>query len=232
MKTKMLKIEMAADPANPKIADINIYDYVGSPFRDEEDGSNISTASKFQAELKKLGDVSEIRLHVNSQGGLCSEGISIYSQLLNHTAKKTAYIEGFACSIAGVIVCACDNVIMSPASQFQMHPARGISYGNADNFRQYAAELDSITDGVKSAYLGKSGGKLTAEKLDELMQGVDGDGTFLTAQQAMDYGLCDQISGKSAKPQNPEEPEPDPDTGSQNNAQNNEFVMNMFKMFF
>ena len=64
------------------------------------------------------------------------------------------------------------------------------------------------------------------------MQGVDGDGTFLTAQQAMDYGLCDQISGKSADPQKPEEPEPDPDAGSQNNAKNNEFVMNMFKMFF
>ena len=46
-----------------------------------------------------------------------------------------------------------------------------------------------MMEGNKMAYLEKSNGKLTMDKLTELLDGE----TWLTAQDCLEYGLCDEI---------------------------------------
>lgn len=165
-------------------ADLYIYSEISSW---EEDVSSDS----FKKELDSLGDISTINLYINSPGGSVSEGLAIASMLKRHKAFTIANIDSMACSIASVIACACDKVVMPRNTMLMIHNALvgGFMYGNAKDFRKQADDLDKITESLRQTYLEKAGDKLTEEKLIELMDAE----TWLTAQDAFDIGLCDEI---------------------------------------
>lgn len=223
---KPLRFEMKSYPETSDTADVYIYDYVGDSWADTED--NVSTANAFRKVLDSAGSVKKLNLHINSCGGACDDGVAIYSMLQQHPAEKTAYVEGYACSIASLIVSACDKVIMSRASAMQIHNAMTITFGNARTMRAMADTLDKITSGIKAAYLDKAGGKLTLEKLDKLMDGKDGDGTWLTAAECLQYGLCDEVLSKSASEG---EPEPAPTPTPEPVPQDKTKIVNTFRAF-
>lgn len=80
----------------------------GADFFTGKEVKSETSAKHFKEELDKLGNVKQINVYINSRGGDVGEGIGIYSQLKRHKAHKTAYIDGYACSIASVIPMACD----------------------------------------------------------------------------------------------------------------------------
>ena len=190
-------------------ANLYIYSEVESDgvnyFTGEEIKSETS-AKHFKEELDKLGNVSQINVYINSKGGDVGEGIGIYSQLKRHKAHKTAYIDGYACSVASVIPMACDEVVISPPATMMIHPAWSIAMGNAAELRKCADDLDKITESTKQAYLLKSGGKISAAKLTELMNAE----TWLTAQECIKYGFADRLLGEDeSTPDNLDNEEPD-----------------------
>lgn len=219
-----LQFEMKSTP-EAEAVDIYIYDYVGESWKDSN--TNISTAKAFKKMLDEAGNVKKINLHINSNGGSCGDGVTMYSMLKQHPAEKTAYVDGYACSIASLIVSACDKVVMSRASAMQVHNALTITYGNARFMRAMADTLDKITEGIKAAYLDRAGDKLTAEKLTKLMDGKNGDGTWLTAEECIQYGLCDEIYGKAKDA----EPEPAPTPTPEPVPQDKTKIVNTFRAF-
>jgi ATP-dependent Clp endopeptidase proteolytic subunit ClpP len=148
------------------------------------------SADKFRKELDKHKDAKQINLYINSMGGSVSEGVTIYNQIRRHSAKVTAYIDGFACSIASVIPMAADEVIMGENTMLMIHNPWTFTYGNAKALRKTAEDLDKVRDGcIIPAYKARCGDKLSDEKLIELLD----DETFLTAAECLEYGLCDRI---------------------------------------
>lgn len=149
------------------------------------------TSAKHIAEMiAQNADAKEIKIYINSLGGSCMEGIAIYNQLKRHSAKKTVYIDGFACSIASVIAMAGDKVIMPKNTCMMIHNAWVIAMGNSKELRKAADDLEVINDAAKQAYLDHAGDKLTKEKLAEMMDAE----TYLTAAQCIEYGLADAHS--------------------------------------
>lgn len=219
--------EMMVNPDTNDYADIYIYDSVGSKLLDNE--NNISSAKAFRKALKNANGMKVLNIHVNSCGGYCDDGVAIYSMIKNHSAKKVAYVDGYACSIASLIVAACDKVCMNVPACMQIHNALTFAYGNARTLRAQADTLDKITSGIKDAYLDKAAGKLTAETLNALMDGKDGDGTMLTAKECLQYGLCDEIIGQNSDSVANFEPvpEPFPEPEPINKAN----IMNTFRAF-
>lgn len=120
------------------------------------------------------------------------EGSAIYSQLKRHSAKVTVYIDGFACSIASVIAMAGDKVIMSENAVMMIHNAWAVAAGNSAQLRKIADDLDVINKANKAAYLVKSDGKITDEELTEMLDNE----TYLSAEDCVKYGFCDEISSK------------------------------------
>jgi len=131
-------------------------------------------------------------LYINSTGGSVFEGSAIYSQLKRHNAKVTVYIDGFACSIASVIAMAGDKVIMSENAVMMIHNAWAVAAGNSAQLRKIADDLDVINKANKAAYLVKSDGKITNEELTEMLDNE----TYLSAEDCVKYGFCDEISSK------------------------------------
>ncbi|MGN4422276.1 Clp protease ClpP, partial [Bacillus cereus group sp. MYBK249-1] len=61
--------------------------------------------------------------------------------------------------------------------------------GNATELRKAADDLDRIGNSSMQTYLQKAGDKLTEEKLKEMLDAE----TWLSADQAFEYGLCDVV---------------------------------------
>ena len=151
-----------------------------------------TSAQHFREELEKHKNAKFINLYINSTGGSVFEGSAIYSQLKRHSAKVTVYVDGFACSIASVIAMAGDKVVMSENAVMMIHNAWTVAAGNSAQLRKIADDLDVINKANKAAYLVKSDGKITPEKLTEMLDNE----TYLSAEDCMKYGFCDEISSK------------------------------------
>ena len=90
-----------------------------------------TSAKHFRDELAQHPNAKEIKVYINSLGGSVMEGIAIYNQLKRHSAHKTVYVDGFACSIASVIAMAGDTVIMPKNAVMMIHNAWSYAIGNA-----------------------------------------------------------------------------------------------------
>lgn len=193
MKDKRIwEIKQAADPST---LDMYIYgDVKGSYFDywEWEQVESETSANHFREELSKYPNVTKINIYINSYGGSVFEGTAIYSQLKRHSAYKTVYIDGFACSIASVIAMAGDKVVMPSNTMLMIHNALNGVFGNSKQLRKAADDLDVIMDGNRQAYMKKTNGKISEDKLMELLEAE----TWLTAEQCIEYGFADELLEK------------------------------------
>lgn len=148
-----------------------------------------TSADYFKEELAKYPDVKNINVYVNSFGGSVFEAMSIRNQLKRHSAKVTGIVDGFAASAASFILTACDVVKMYSNTTQMLHNMWNVAVGNSKQLRKAADDMDVMMAGNRQAYLEKSGGKLTEEKLIEILDNE----TWLTAEQCFEYGLCDEV---------------------------------------
>jgi ATP-dependent protease ClpP protease subunit len=123
----------------------------------DEIGACGVTAKAFLDELGELKDASHITLRINSPGGSVFDGIAIYNALRRHPARITVVVEGIAASIASVIVCAGDEVVMPENAILMLHEPSAVVSGTADDLLSMAAALEKMRVGLVSAYRDKSG---------------------------------------------------------------------------
>ncbi len=203
MKFEKIKFDFKQDLEQGAL-DLYVYSEVAGDDYDFWTGAAIkseTSANYFRDKLAEFPDVKQINLYINSPGGSVREGYGIYSQLKRHPAHVTAYVDGFANSIASVIAMAADEIVMSVGSVMGIHNMMDFCFGNASEHRQVADNLDRMMEGNRKIYLQRSNGKLTEEKLTELMDAE----TILTAEECLQYGLCDRIEGQVADPAKVEE---------------------------
>lgn len=194
MKTNFLIKQMAATNS----LDLYIYDDVqgdSTNWWTDEVTESQTSANYIKSQLEIAKDVKQINIFINSYGGSVKEGLGIYNQLKRHSAQKTVYIDGFACSIASVIAMAGDKVVIGNNCLMMVHHASMSAFGNAEELRRAANDVEVIDSASCSSYLSKAGDKLTQEKLNELLDGQ----TWLNAEQCLQYGLADEITGKEDK---------------------------------
>lgn len=148
-----------------------------------------TSAAGFRDLLKEIGAVDTIELHINSDGGDVFEGVAIYNMLKQNSAKVNVYIDGLAASIASVIAMAGDAIFMPKNTMLMIHNPWTVAMGNANELRKTADSLDKMTNSIVSAYLDKANEKLNEDTVKSLMD----EETWLTANEALDYGLADEI---------------------------------------
>lgn len=146
-----------------------------------------TSATSVREALDSHANVEKINIYINSVGGSAIEGATIYNLLKRHKAKKTAYIDGWACSAASVVAMAADLVVMPKNALMMIHKASMWVYGNADELRLAAADLDLMDKAWDMAYLEKVGGKVSDEEILSLIA----KGSWLTAEDCLRLGLAD-----------------------------------------
>lgn len=160
-------------------AEISIYEEIG--------GWGIS-AQQFAKDLKALGNLKNIDLHIHSPGGSVFDGIAIYNLLNNHSATKTVYIDGLAASMASVIAMVGDTVIMPENAMMMIHKPWGIQGGDAEDMRKYADLLDKVENTLIPAYAKKTG--KSHEELAEMLAKE----TWLNGKECVEQGFADKLA--------------------------------------
>lgn len=129
----------------------------------------------------------EIELHINSHGGDMFEGIAIKNYLSNRPEKVTAYIDGIAASAASIIAMCADTIIMPVDTQLMIHNPWTYAAGNAKELRKVAEQLEVAQTSLEETYM-----KRFVGEREELKALLDAE-TFLTAEQAIQFGLADAV---------------------------------------
>ena len=122
------------------------------------------SANQFARDLKALGDVSQINLHVHSPGGDVFEGMAMYNLLRNHPARVEGTVDGLAASMGSVILMAANVIRIPENAMIMVHKPWGIQGGDADEMRRYADLLDKVEDSLVAAYSTRPARPLTRSR--------------------------------------------------------------------
>ncbi|MED2846536.1 head maturation protease, ClpP-related [Bacillus toyonensis] len=186
-KNKQNKFFQMKASANGKTADVFIYGEI-TKYAWEEYGEVSSIT--FKNELDELGDgIETINLYINSPGGSVFETMAIIAMLQRYPAKVISYIDGIGASCASVLPMISDKIIMYANSMLMVHNAWTYASGNADQLRKAADDIERINQSMVQHYLTRAGDKLDADILKQLLDAE----TWLSAEEAMEYGLCDEV---------------------------------------
>lgn len=153
------------------------------------------TASLVVAQMLYLeGQDSEkdISLYINSPGGSVSAGLAIYDTMQYIKCDVSTICVGTAASMGAFLLSsgAKGKRIILPNAEVMIHQPLGGAQGQATDI-QIAAEHISRTKQRLNTILADNTGK----SIEEIA--VDTDrGNWLTAQQALEYGLVDRILDK------------------------------------
>ena len=178
--------------AESRVLELYLYGEICGDWYDWWNGQIVestTSADYVRKAVSEAGDVDEINVYINSVGGSVAEGNAIYNILKRASAKITVYVDAFAYSVASVIAMAGDKVVMPSNTTMMIHNAMMRAYGNSKELRQAADNLDKINEASCNTYLIKAKDKLTREQLNTLLDAE----TFFTAEEALTYGLCDEI---------------------------------------
>jgi len=146
------------------------------------------TPKLIDEELKALGGIETLNVHINSGGGNVFAAQAIYSIVKRHPAQtKNAYIDGLAASAASLIPMACDKVYMPSNAMMMIHNPWAWTGGNASELRKTADILDGVREAMLNVYEEKTGQE--KETLAKLLD----DETWMTAEEALSMGFADEI---------------------------------------
>ncbi len=147
-----------------------------------------TSAGFFKKTLAEIPESATIELHINSCGGSVKEGIAIYNQLKQKKCKEiVAYIDGFAYSIASIIMQAADRRIMGVGTSILIHNMWMAVAGNATELRKAADDLDVLMESNRQVYMERV--NITEDELIEMLNNE----TYLTPEQAVEMGFADEV---------------------------------------
>ena len=183
---------LAVKEDNSDVAELYLYNIIDD-FAYE---GYTDSAESILKDINSLGNIKTLNVFINSPGGSVFEGISIKNMLERQKLKGcfiNVVIDGLAASIASVIAMAGDKVTMPENALMMIHRASCGCMGNADDFAKQIEVLNKIDLVLTNTYVTRSNGLLTEEDVTNMFNSGD---TWLTAQEAKDFGLCDEITEK------------------------------------
>lgn len=172
---------------------IFLYDVIVSSKAEAEWFGGVDAETFVQTIRGMTGDVS---LRINSPGGNVFAARAMAQAIRDHQGTVTAYVDGYAASAASFVTSVADKTVMSQGSMMMIHKAWSIALGNADDFMATAALLEKIDGTIVETY------QAAAEKRKKTAPdflGMMAAETWLTAQEAIDAGLADEVSADAAK---------------------------------
>ena len=106
-------------------------------------------AAKVREALSAAGG-KDVTIRVNSDGGEINEGTAICTAIRAYKGKTTCIVDGIAASMASVIACACDEVVMTEGSYMMIHSPHGGVEGGAAAGRDRAQDAAHEVGGARA----------------------------------------------------------------------------------
>lgn len=144
------------------------------------------TPKEFKKDLDALGDIDILNIYVNSPGGDVFAAQTIVSMLKRHKAEKNVHIDGLMAS-ASTFLIDVGKVFMPSNAMMMYHNPSAIVWGNANDMRKMANDLDKVRESMLAIYREKTG--MTDEEIIAILDAE----TWMTAEEAVEYGFADEL---------------------------------------
>jgi len=136
----------------------------------------------------------DINLYINSPGGSVSAGLAIYDTMQFIKPDVATICMGMGASMGQVLVCAGEKGkrFSLPNAKIMMHQPLGGTQGQATDIEIYTNEMLRVRDTLYEITA-----KHTGKDVKKIKKDSDRD-NYMTAQEALNYGLIDKILTKSS----------------------------------
>lgn len=173
--------------------------FLGTPINDQ-------VANAIVAQLLYLDNEDSTRpitMYINSPGGAVYSGMAIYDTMQQVRSQVATYAVGFTASFGTVLLAAGEPSMRYalPNATIHMHQPLGGAQGQASDIEIQAQEilrLRSDLNGILAHH--------TRQTVERIAKDTDRD-IYMSAQQAKEYGLVDDVIGHKALPSNGTEAE-------------------------
>jgi ATP-dependent Clp protease protease subunit len=133
-------------------------------------------------------------LFINSPGGVVTAGMSIYDTMQFIKPDVATYVMGQACSMGSLLAQsgAKGKRFMLPNARHMIHQPSGGARGQATDIQIQAEEILKMKRNLTEIYVKHNSKGKTYEQFAADME----RDKFMSAQEALEYGLVDQIIEK------------------------------------
>ncbi|GHT25517.1 ATP-dependent Clp protease proteolytic subunit 2 [Planctomycetales bacterium] len=138
---------------------------------------------------------ADIRLYINSPGGSVTAGLAIYDTMQFISCDVATYCIGQAASMGALLLTAgADGKRFAlPNARIMIHQPLGGMEGTAEEIMIHAKEFKNVKQKLNNILI-----KHTGHSITKIEQDTDRD-RFMSAEEAKDYGIIDQILEKIAE---------------------------------
>lgn len=135
-----------------------------------------------------------ITMFINSPGGSVTAGMAIYDTMQLVKCPVETYVMGQACSMGSLLAQAGEagRRFVLPNARHMIHQPSGGARGQATDMEIQVREILEMKRNLTNIYV-KHNSK--GKTFDEFARDMERD-NFMSAQQAVDYGLADQVIEK------------------------------------
>ena len=177
---------------------IEIYGQIGYEgwTRDEDE----NTARQMSAELDRIKALSakRITVRINSLGGDVNHALAIHDLLAEHPALVTTQINGLCASAATIVAMAGKERRMSKNALFLIHQCSAyVGRANEERLSQELETQKTVNGRRLDIYTAACSGK--EAEISELLKANNGQGKWLTAEEAKGFGFVTDIYNESRK---------------------------------
>jgi len=136
----------------------------------------------------------DILFYINSPGGVVTAGMSIYDTMQFIKPDVTTVVMGQACSMGSFLANAGapGKRLMLPNARHMIHQPSGGASGQASDIEIRYKEIQNIKETLTKLYVKHN---TKGKTYEDFYRDMDRD-KFMSAEQALDYGLVDKIVEK------------------------------------
>jgi len=145
--------------------------------------------------LEREDPDKDISMYIQSPGGIISAGLAIYDTMELIRPDVSTICIGMAASMGTLLLCAGTKGkrYALPNSTIHMHQAVGGAQGQASDIAIAAREIMRLQEVIRGILV-----KHTGQPMEKVTHDTDRD-FYLNPQQAVEYGIVDEILTKPAK---------------------------------
>ena len=138
----------------------------------------------------------DISLYINSPGGSVTAGMAIYDTMQFIKCDVQTIVMGQACSMGSLLSTAgaAGKRMILPHARHMIHQPSGGASGQATDIQIQAREIQKMKEYLTTIYVKHNSAGKTFEQLSADME----RDFFMSAQEALDYGLVDKILDRRA----------------------------------
>jgi ATP-dependent Clp protease protease subunit len=134
----------------------------------------------------------EISMYINSPGGVVTSGMAIYDTMQYIRAPVATLCIGQAASMGSLLLAAGESGMRFalPNARIMVHQPSGGFQGQASDIERHAQEILDMRARLNKIYVEHTG--QTLRKIEDALE----RDTFMTADQAKDFGIVDEVTTK------------------------------------